>query len=97
MLLTKKAKIFFYLLKCMELVKNNKFTNIFVVGDFNTVLSNSYDIISEATDDVEEVSGFNSFLKSCHLYDIWHWFNPHTKDFTWKRHNPFISPRLDYI
>ena len=80
----------------MKTVQNYKYTHTFVCGDFNTVLNNSSDIVSGAPHDVEEVSVFNSFLKTCDLYDIWRWINPLTKDFTWNRHNPFISRRLDY-
>ena len=72
-------------------------TSVFVCGDFNTVLNNSMDIISGAPHELEEVNLFNSFLKSFNLYDIWRWFNPQTKDFTWNRHNPFIARRLDFI
>ena len=95
----KKEKLIFFdnLLKYIDTYSNMDFYNIIVCGDFNTVLSNALDIISGAPHDNEEVNTFNSFIKTCNLYDVWRSLNPETNDFTWNSQTPFIARRLDFI
>ena len=71
--------------------------NIFVCGDFNTVLNNNLDIISGEHHAANDISLFNSLINDYELHDIWRKFNPNVKDFTWSKNNPFIARRLDFI
>ena len=96
----KREKVIFYnklfnlLNKCTS---NGMEENIFICGDFNSVLNNSLDIITGDAHDPGEIELFKSFITHFDLYDIWRNFNPTLKDFTWHRNNPFTARRLDYF
>ena len=95
----KREKIAFFenLTKCMNIVSKKEFDTVIISGDFNTVRSNSLDIISGAPHDEGEINLFASFIDNLNLHDTWRKFYPKTKDFTWHRKSPFTARRLDYI
>ena len=91
-----KDKLLFFN-KIEDTVKKIKTDNMLVCGDFNSVLSNSIDIVSGDPHDQRLVGRFNSFVIECDLYDSWRMFHPDVKQFSWSKNNPFIARRLDYI
>ena len=40
---------------------------------------------------------FNDLFSDCDLHDTWRLFHPEDKEYTWRKKNPFIARRLDYI
>ncbi|GFR57799.1 hypothetical protein ElyMa_001754000 [Elysia marginata] len=68
---------------------------IICLGEFNTVLNNSLDVISGKPHNAETVSHFKAWVRQLNLYDIWRLRNQEEKQFTWTRSN--IARRLDYI
>jgi exonuclease III len=70
--------------------------NLVLVGDFNCVVNNTYDIISGRPHKKVEVDHFNDFIQRLCIVDVWRSLHSNEKDFTWNRFNPFIARRLDY-
>ena len=84
------------------LLNNNNFNsdNLILLGDFNTCLNNSLDIISGNPHNAGLVNKFNEVVNGLNLNDIFRIKHPHRKAFTWsrkKRNEPMICRRLDYL
>ena len=71
--------------------------NLIVAGDMNAVLDPNKDVIAGESHTKLVVNAFNHFVKSNKLIDIWRQQNDFIKQFTWKKTNPFMAKRLDYI
>ena len=70
---------------------------IIALGDFNMMLDNEVDNVAGLPHDGEIVRQFNSAVEACELSDVWRSHHPGVKSFTWKRRNPFVARRLDYV
>ena len=79
-----------------KLKSDNANTNLVIMGDANTVMSNELDIIAGRPHSVEDVNSLNKIVNSLSLTDVWRVFHEREKAFTWCRNNPFIARRLDY-
>ena len=71
--------------------------NIVCLGDFNLVVNNSLEIISGKKHDESLVKEFQNFIVSSNFVDAWRTIHPDTRDYTWRRGNPPIARRLDYV
>ena len=71
--------------------------NLIVAGDMNAVLDPNKDVIAGESYTKLVVNAFNHFVKSNKLVDIWCEQNDSIKQCTWKKANPFMAKRLDYI
>lgn len=91
-----REKVVFYT-ELNETIKNIECDELILCGDFNCVLDNKLDIVSGEKHHLDAVTKLNHLVESCDLYDTWRSFNPHLKEFTWSRRNPFVARRLDYI
>ena len=85
-----------------SLLNNNDVNtdNLILLGDFNTCLNNSLDIISGNPHHAGIVNKFNDVVKSLNVNDIFRIKHPNRKAFTWsrkKRNEPMICRRLDYV
>ena len=89
-------------LQVSNLIENSELRteNLIVLGDFNTCLSNEFDIVGGKKHPEKIVNKFNSIVSSLNLTDSYRVKFPETKTFTWtrkKRNKPRVSRRLDYI
>ena len=70
--------------------------HIILAGDFNCVLNGDLDNVAGRPHRELEVTEFNNILNTADLTDLWRFFHPSEKEFSWSRSNPFIARRLDY-
>ena len=71
-----------------------------LLGDFNTCMSNKYDIVSGKKHPETVVTKLNSVVTGLSLSDAYRVKFPFTKIYTWSRkkiNKPRVSRRLDYI
>ena len=95
----KKKRIFFENIN--NIIKNhltiNEIQKLILLGDFNCVLDNNFDIISGEQHSKETVQKFNNLVNDLDLIDLWRHNNPSLKEYTWSGKKPLVSRRLDYI
>ena len=70
---------------------------IIILGDANTVMNNTDDIITGEKHDKRETEALNKIVSQLDLHDTWRMQHPTEKQYTWNRSNPFTARRLDYI
>ena len=72
---------------------------LILCGDFNSVMDNTFDIVSGEPHSETKVTAFQNFSYVNNLFDTWRLFNSNDKDFTWSRliQGKLIARRLDYI
>ena len=89
--------LFFQMLK-EKLKKYIDIQNAYVLiaGDMNCTLDRM-DIIAGEAHSEKSVNNFRHFVNNCVLVDTWRVDHPDEKSFTWKKSNPFVARRLDYI
>lgn len=92
---SKQDKILFFA-RLKETLQDIGDENYVLLGDFNSVINNEFDIISGNPHDKNEVECFKETISGLGLYDTWRIFHSNEKDFTWLKHNPMIARRLDY-
>jgi exonuclease III len=71
--------------------------NVLLLGDFNMVMDNDFDVIAGHEHSKSETQQFNAAINSMSLNDTWRLFHPEENQYSWHRINPFIARRLDYI
>ena len=73
----KREKVLFYekIFNFLNMRPGNVEDNIIICGDFNSVLSNAFDIISGDPHSIGEIDMFESFVNHFDLYDVWRNFN----------------------
>ena len=94
---TMKKSLFFQMLK-EKLKKYIDIQNSYVLiaGDMNCTLD-KMDIIAGEAHSEKSVNTFRHFVNNWVLVDTWRVNHPDEKSFTWKKSNPFVARRLDYI
>ena len=80
-----------------EIKRINDDSNIVLLGDFNIVMSNEYDIVAGLPHNEKIVKSFRETIQELGLCDVWRIKNPGKKAFSWSNRNPFIARRLDYV
>ena len=76
---------------------NREDNHLVIVGDFNTVMHNTQDIITGEHHNKKEVETLNQLTTDLDLHDSWRTLHPENKDYTWSRNQPFTARRIDYI
>ena len=71
-------------------------SNLICLGDFNVTLSD-LDVIAGSGHSRDTVVCFNNFIQSLCVIDSWRLMHPSEKTFTFRRSNPTVARRLDYI
>ena len=83
--------------KINNLVKNIDADYKCVLGDFNTVIDNNFDIISGEKHSERVVNEFQNMVSECNLIDTWRIFHANEKEYSWSTRDNKASRRLDYM
>ena len=70
--------------------------NLICLGDFNIAISD-LDVVAGASHHKNIIASLNDFIQSLRMVDSWRLVNPLEKTYTWRRTNPTVAKRLDYI
>ena len=71
---------------------------VIFLGDMNTMRDAILDNVSGGPHDPKVIESFNKAVEALELTDIWKFLiHGNEKCFSWKRTQPFIARRLDYI
>ena len=71
--------------------------HVMVLGDFNKYLNPEIDKKGGSHRETKASKVINEFLEQTDWVDVWHSLHEEQFQFTWKRKNPLIMHRLDYI
>lgn len=70
---------------------------VMVLGDCNAVFDPVLDNIKGIPHPARVVKAFQNCMETLELTDVWRHFNRTCKNFTWRKSNPILARRLDYI
>ena len=81
-----------------ELILTCEQDYVIICGDFNLALdpsmgTNKYKFVNNP----KSCAKLLNTIESCYLTDIYRYFHPQTKRYTWRMKKPFQQARLDYI
>ena len=76
--------------------KEGEEVNLICLGDFNIALSD-LDIIAGEGHSKNSIVTFNNFIHTLGVIDSWRLMHPAEKTYTFRRMNPTVARRLDYI
>ena len=84
--------------KLRDLITSNEQDYVMICGHFNLALDPTLDTNNyKSINNPKSRAIFKSTIECCNLTDIYRYFHPKTKRYTWRRKKPFQQARLDYI
>ena len=86
-----------FFLKVNEFIEDSNETYVLICGDFNLTLNPSLDCYNYINiNNHQSRSTILDAISSYQLTDVFRYFHPDTKRFTWRRKNPIKQAHLDF-